>query len=96
MKRFFHLSIGGIVLDSAGITAIENALNSGGNTDWYRQGAYSWFIYSSGGLEQWRDYLKTVSVLSSGSASFALIEMKAPVVGYLLPSAWEWLKKPRY
>ena len=99
MKRFFHLAIGGVVLDNPGVQAIEKGLDAGGAEDWLRQGPYSWFIYSAGELTKWRDYLKTtVSSLSTSNASFILVELDPnthPMVGYLTPDAWEWFKKPR-
>jgi hypothetical protein len=87
MNRFFHLGIGGTTLTPEGIAQIERALAT---VDWYRNGAYSWIIYASGSLDDWRDYLRKLPALG-GSASFFLSEMSL-YSGYLNQAGWDWLK----
>ena len=92
-KRFFHLGIGGTTLSAEGINQIQNVLDQVG-IDWYRHGAYSWIIYADGGLDWWRDRLRLVPALSSGTATFFLSEI-TNYSGYLPKMGWEWLGKPR-
>jgi len=92
MKRLFHLAIGGTTITSEGLGEIENLLNE---ADWYRHGAYSWFVYADGSLDYWRDRLRQLTALS-GQASFFLSEInQGQNAGYLLQTGWEWLNKPR-
>jgi hypothetical protein len=90
MKRVFHLGVGGTTITPAGIEEIEKVLNSA--ADWYRNGAYSWFVYADESLDYWRDRLRATSALSEGKASFFLSEVTRPYSGYLLEGGWIWLK----
>jgi hypothetical protein len=88
--RFIH--VGFHFNGDAPIEALKVTFNSA--KDWARYDKSCWILYTSTGLETWRDRIRNTPGVQPND-SFFLSEFEANYSGYMHDWVWEWLKKDR-
>ena len=69
-----------------------------GATDWIRYDDHCWILYTTTGIDTWRDRIrKTPGVNESDSFFLCVFDAKSPssYSGYMQTFVWEWLQKDR-